>query len=106
MDIINKILTAISEFILDTTKLIKQYTGKIIKKINLMFKYKKTIDNSYDSKIKELLEQNNLLEIELKKILNENLSCEHEKNALLKENSILENNINLLQELILGSNNQ
>lgn len=106
MDIINKILEEIAEFILGITKITKQYAVKITKKINLMFNYKKTIDDSYDNKIKELIDQNNLIEIELKKISKENLDCDHEKNSVLKENLILEHNINLLQELILESNNQ
>ncbi|WP_055668180.1 hypothetical protein [Desnuesiella massiliensis] len=106
MEIINKILEAITEFILHTAKVIKQYTMKILKNLDLIFKSKKTIDSSYDNKIKELIEQNNLLETELKKISKENLECEHEKNAVLKENLALEHNINLLQELILESKNQ
>ena len=106
MDIINKILEEIAEFILGITKITKQYAVKITKKINLMFNYKKTIDDSYDNKIKELIDENNLIETELKKISKENLDCDHEKNSVLKENLTLEHNINLLQELILESNNQ
>lgn len=106
MDIINKILEEIAEFILGITKITKQYAVKITKKINLMFNYKKTIDDSYDNKIKELIDENTLIETELKKISKENLDCNHKKNSVLKENLTLEHNINLLQELILESNNQ